>query len=319
MFLGFFRKRKETQTVLPVDDFEKACEKDGVEIKTEEELPEGIGALYTPRLTAPTPFDKNWIHYTDGGYNYCIKITGSSCLPNCVGYAWGRWRELLGKYHNLSRNNAEVWYLNTKDGYKRGQTPKLGAVICWRKGLAGDASDGAGHVAIVEKVEADGTITCSNSAYLGTRFYLSTHKPPYKLSGYTFQGFIYNPNNYEPKKEKLVEDGIFGYASTKALQTWLGTYADGVISGQLKEQKKYFPNIVSCSWSGTGRTTVELLQQYLKGKGLNSGSIDGYLGKDTITAWQKFLVKQGYNTDGVDGVFGPASAKAMQMYLNKVL
>lgn len=122
-------------------------------------------------------------------------------------------------------------------------------------------------------------------------------------------------------KPQLEVDGLFGYASTKALQEWLNVpfVPDGEIGGQLKEQKKYFPNIVSCSWSGTGSTTVELLQQYLKGKGFNPGSIDGYLGKDTITAWQKFLVKQGYNTDGVDGVFGPASAKAMQMYLNKVL
>ena len=148
---------------------------------------------YNPRTTAPSANDKNWIHYTAGGYNYCIKIYGDSCLPNCVGYAWGRWRELLGKYHNLSRGNAEVWYTNTSDGYKRGQTPKLGAVICWE-----GKGDLAGHVAIVEKVYEDGSVLTSNSGYKSTYFYMATIKPPYNIgTDYKFQGFIYNPNDYE--------------------------------------------------------------------------------------------------------------------------
>ena len=160
---------------------------------------DGIGATYSPRLTAPSYSDLNWIHYSAGGYNYCIKINGTtSCLPNCVGYAWGRWRELLGKYHNLSRANAEMWWGNTGDGYSRGQSPKVGAVICWRKGVAGNANDGAGHVAIVEKVNSDGSITTSNSGYGGSRFWTSTYKYPYNVgTNYYFQGFIYNPNNNE--------------------------------------------------------------------------------------------------------------------------
>ncbi len=148
---------------------------------------------YIPRLTSPASDNKNWIHYTAGGYNYCIKIKGNSCLPNCVGYAWGRWRELLGSYHLLSRGNAEVWYYKD-DGYKRGATPKLGAVICWE-----GKGDLAGHVAIVEEVYEDGSILTSNSAYMSTYFYLAKIKPPYNIgSNYIFQGFIYNPNNYEP-------------------------------------------------------------------------------------------------------------------------
>lgn len=195
-------------TFVEDDDFYKACQADAnvtIEDVTETDVDgigsaedEGIGSAYAPRTTAPSTSDKNWLHYTNGGYNYCIKISGSSCLPNCVGYAWGRWRELLGKYHNLSRANAENWYGNTRDGYSRGQTPKLGAVICWRKGAAGNASDGAGHVAIVERINSDGSITTSNSNYGGTRFYMATYKYPYNVgSSYTFQGFIYNPNNYD--------------------------------------------------------------------------------------------------------------------------
>ena len=161
-------------------------------------------AKYTARLTAPSTTDKNYIHTSAGGYNYCILVSGNSVLPNCVGYAWGRWRELLGKYHELSRNNAESWY-GKNDGYKRGKTPKLGAVVCWRKGVAGVEEDGAGHVAIVEKIYSDGTILTSNSAWNGNRFYTKEIKPPYSLGGsYVFQGFIYLPIDFEdeaPKKE----------------------------------------------------------------------------------------------------------------------
>ena len=141
-------------------------------------------AKYVMRTNAPSTTDKNWIKSTYGGYNYCINIKNGSCIPNCVGYAWGRWRELLGAYHNLSRG-----------------TPKVGAVICWRKGKAGDSSDGAGHVAIVERVEANGDVYCSNSAYSGTRFYMKTYKKSnnyYMGSKYTFQGFIYLPIEFEP-------------------------------------------------------------------------------------------------------------------------
>lgn len=158
-------------------------------------------AKYTPRLTAPSTTDKNWLHYSNGGYNYCIEIKNGSCLPNCVGYAWGRWREILGKKHKLSLNNAENWWANTADGYKRGQTPKVGAVMCWRKGKAGVSSDGAGHVAVVEKINSDGSVTYSNSNYSGTRFYTKTLKAPYKLgSAYTFQGFIYLPIEFDEDK-----------------------------------------------------------------------------------------------------------------------
>lgn len=206
MFLDIFKK-KNVQKEIPRDTFEEACIKDGIEIKEEEELPEGIGASFTPMLSAPSNTNLNWIHYTAGGYNYCIKVSGDSCLSNCVGFAWGRWRQLLGKYHNLSRANAEMWWGNTRDGYKRGQTPKLGAVACWSKGVVGNGNDGAGHVAIVEKIDKDGTITCSNSDYMGRRFYLSTHKKPYAISGFKFQGFIYNPIVFdEPEKKKTVEE-----------------------------------------------------------------------------------------------------------------
>lgn len=159
---------------------------------------------FTPRLIAPSTTDKNWLKNGKGGYNYCIEIKNSSCLPNCVGYCWGRWRELLGSYHNLSRGNAENWWAKN-DGYSRGQTPKIGAVICWRGGKVADSSDGCGHVAIVEAIAEDGTITCSESNYGGSRFNVRKLKSPYNLSGLKFQGFIYIPLEFEEEKEEVAD------------------------------------------------------------------------------------------------------------------
>lgn len=199
--VGFHQAIKQ-YLKLKVDRFEQALMAEGIEIHEEMDMPEGIGGSFTPRMSAPSKSDKNWIHTSKGGYNSCILIKGNSCLPNCVGYAWGRWRELLKKAPALSRANAEDWWAYG-DGYKRGQTPKLGAVAVWRKGRAGYGGDGAGHVAVVEHIAADGTVTFSNSAYGGSRFYLhKMKKGKYGLGGsYVFMGFIYPPETYdaEPK------------------------------------------------------------------------------------------------------------------------
>ncbi|MGN0448000.1 MAG: CHAP domain-containing protein [Acutalibacteraceae bacterium] len=158
---------------------------------------------FSKRLTSPGENNKNYIHYSKGGLNRCIEIKNGSCLPNCVGYCWGRWYELLGERPMLSRGNAENWYSYTGDGYKRGIIPKLGAVICFKKGEAHNYTDGAGHVAVVEKINSDGSIVTSNSMFGGSRFYTQTLLPPlYSLNdkSYIFQGFIYPPVTFESEK-----------------------------------------------------------------------------------------------------------------------
>ena len=153
--------------------------------------------IFTPRLTPPSQTDLHWIKTTHGGYNKCIEIdeqTGS-VLPNCTGYSWGRFLEENNITDcNLSRGNAENWFSNTIDGYTRGQIPKLGAIICW------DSTQSGGHVAVVEEIKSNGDIVTSNSAYGGSRFYIKTLSPPnYNMgSAYTFQGFIYPPNEFIP-------------------------------------------------------------------------------------------------------------------------
>lgn len=147
---------------------------------------------FSPRLSAPSATNKCYIHTSYGGYNSCIRIKGNSVLPNCVGYAWGRAREILGSTPKLSRGNAETWY-GFSDGYSRGRTPKLGAIIVWAKGRVGNSRDGAGHVAVVEQIHSNGSFTVSQSGYRSRKFWTSVIPKSGYLRGYRFLGFIYLP------------------------------------------------------------------------------------------------------------------------------
>lgn len=187
---------------------------------------------FSPWLSAPSATNKKWINTAYGGYNKCVIINDAtgSCLANCVGWAWGRWVGLVGKNHRLSRSNAEDWFVNTADGYQRGQAPKLGAVICWRGGRVGDNRDGRGHVGIVEKIYSDKSVLCSMSDYGGARFYTMKLKPPYYLSGLNFQGFIYTPTTYiekkaEAKKKEVTCTGVATHYSAALAGTYKTTAA----------------------------------------------------------------------------------------------
>lgn len=139
--------------------------------------------LFTPRTTAPATSDARYYAnnpFYQSGYG----------MPNCTCYAYGRFWELLGSKPNLSLGNAEDWYAYA-DGYTRGNTPKLGAVIVWE-----NPGDGGGHVAIVEQINADGSIRTSNSAYNSTLFYMQDIPADYSLKDYNFLGFIYNPKDF---------------------------------------------------------------------------------------------------------------------------
>jgi LysM repeat protein len=154
------------------------------------------------RTTKPEAGNKYYITKARGGYSNAIqgKPIDSNCdvLSNCVGYAYGRFNEIGGygycKY--LSPVNAEK-FMQYKGSLKTGQTPEVGACMVWRKGATLDGSDGAGHVAIVEKVVSPTQVITSESAYGGKAFYTQTRNKGtgnWGMGGtYTFLGFIYNP------------------------------------------------------------------------------------------------------------------------------
>lgn len=148
-------------------------------------------AVFKPRLTAPTETGtyKN-TPFSDRELNMFGNTDGKG---NCTHYAWSRFYEITGQYPKLSTSNAKDWYGHTSDGYSRGKTPKLGAVMCW-------SSSKYGHVAIVEQIKSNGDVIYSESWH-GSKFFgtnTATKSSGYFFqSGYSFQGFIYCGINFE--------------------------------------------------------------------------------------------------------------------------
>ena len=154
--------------------------------------------IFLKRLTCPTKDNKFYINPTYSPFinsPYDMFKNGG----NCVAYVFSRWAEILNKKPNLPSNNAENWYQDAP--YSKGNTPKVGAIICWRQGQIRNGKDGAGHVAIVEEIKEDGTIVTSNSGYKTKLFYLQTLKPPYILKNYQLEGFIYLHLEFENQTE----------------------------------------------------------------------------------------------------------------------
>ena len=150
-------------------------------------------------------------------------------LPNCTCYAWGRFWEIAdttGDGTNkptLPTGDAGTWFPNVT-GYQTGSTPKLGAVICWAK--PGEA----GHVAIVEKINEDGSIVTSESGWgASSIFWTKTRANDGNWgasSAYVFQGFIYNPfagssgGLIDPVKPKTKKKKRFNFILFNRKRRW---------------------------------------------------------------------------------------------------
>ena len=168
---------------------------------------------YKPRLTAadmPENDNKYYIKKSDGGCSPCIgghpQHKHLTALSNCVGWAIGRAMEILQVQESpFPSCNAEDFYNSTT--LEKGQTPKNGAIMCWRQGQLWNGGDGAGHVAVVEKVISDTEIITSESAYGGAAFYTKR-----RLKGdgnwgmdarFRLMGFIYLPEECAPEDNSV--------------------------------------------------------------------------------------------------------------------
>lgn len=165
------------------------------------------------RTKKPEKGNKYYIRKVNGGYSDAIKgyPTDEDCdvLSNCVGYAYGRFNEIGGygycKY--LAPVNAEN-FLTYKGECKTGWEPKLGACMVWQCGKSLSGNDGAGHVAIVERVISETEVFTSESGYGYKPFWNQTRKKGKdgnwgENDSYKFLGFIYNPAVCEEKSTEL--------------------------------------------------------------------------------------------------------------------
>ena len=141
---------------------------------------------------------------------------GLNVLPNCTGWATGRFNELIGngtcKY--LGKGDAKQYYsFARKQGLKVGTTPKIGACIVWDGGMYG-------HAAIVEEIIDDETIIVSQSGwYSKVPMWRAKHRrgngnwteggDAYWMGRYSFLGFVYQPEEEDMTRketEELIRD-----------------------------------------------------------------------------------------------------------------
>lgn len=193
--------------------------------------------MFTMRTSLPEKGNKFYNTKSQGGYSYCIvgkpTCDGLNVLANCVGYASGRFNEIIGKMDYPYLNcNAEDFIVRGKAlGLEVSNEPTLGGIMVW-EGIG----NLAGHVAVVEKIIDENTIYTSESGYESAYFWNSTRKRGSGNWGaganYKYIGCLINPSvkeeplksideiakeviegkwdNY-PKRKELLENAGYNY------------------------------------------------------------------------------------------------------------
>lgn len=164
--------------------------------------------MFTMRTTKPAN-NKYYITLDKGGWNNAIQGSPTdktaNVLSNCVGFANGRYAEIQAKNkctYQLVCNAENFIESAKKQGLMISAVPVLGGIMVWQKGATLSGNDGAGHVAVVEKIlELDKTgspckIYTSESSWGGTAFFNATRNNTNgrwgMADGYKFRGCIIN-------------------------------------------------------------------------------------------------------------------------------
>lgn len=168
-------------------------------------------AQFTMRTTKPQNIPY-YIRKADGGYSDACKgkptDPKATVLANCVGYANGRFAEIIGKpciEYQLVCNAENFIERAMSMGLKISRKPTLGGIMVWQKGSTLGGKDGAGHVCVVEKIVNENKIITSESGYNAKNaFWTQTRTNTNGNWGagpeYKFRGCIINPT---------VHDGYF--------------------------------------------------------------------------------------------------------------
>ena len=125
---------------------------------------------------------------------------GLNVLPNCCGWAGGRFNQIAGEtsfkwFGNMNANRFFAY--GKQQGLSTGSEPKAGAVMVWDNGKEG-------HVAIVEEVLDKDTVLTSESEWNGAVFKNYTRARSggswrsgcaWMSAAYKFLGFVYQPRD----------------------------------------------------------------------------------------------------------------------------
>lgn len=185
------------------------------------------------RTTKPESGNKFYNTVSNGGYSRCIVgypiDKGCNVLANCVGYACGRFNEIIGnmKYPYLNCNAENFIERAIQYGLEISDKPTLGGIMVWQKGNTLSGNDGAGHVAVVEKIIDNNIIYTSESGYGSSAFWNSTRSNTNgrwgMASSYKFRGCIINPSIKDETANELDK-----YTDEElAKMVWQGKFGNG--------------------------------------------------------------------------------------------
>lgn len=178
---------------------------------------------YTPAgPSGPDMYSNYYIQISHGGWSPCEEGNNDygllpfpgSVLPNCSGWATGRFNEIL----NLgactwlgSWNGGDFLYYAQLQGLPCGTDPVVGGAMVWK-------NNGEGHVAIVEQIISPTEVICSESGFYWTSPPVWDYKTHYYNNGrwhsnstYVYQGCIYPPGTPPGPLPDLGEDEEYYY------------------------------------------------------------------------------------------------------------
>ena len=254
------------------------------------------------RNKKPEKGNKFYTRKVSGGYSTCIKgkpTDTCDVLSNCVGYACGRFNEIIGEMKYPSLNcNAENFIERAKNTYglEISDVPTLGGIMVWQKGSTLGSSDGAGHVAIVERIDSSNQIFTSESNYGGEAFFNSTRTNKNGRwglsSNYKFRGCIVNPAIGKVTAPEKAEKDFFG---------GLKYFKDGDKHeniGKIAEfMRKTFPAYTSKKALGDYygqyiKASIKEFQRRAKAEGNYNSTVDGYTGPITLASLKLYGFKE---------------------------
>lgn len=224
------------------------------------------------KRTSQPKNNKYYIRQVSGGNNGAVEgypvVSGANVLCNCVGYANGRFNEIINdpelkgkalKFKFQLVCNAENFIEAAKrQKLKISKKPVLGGIMVWQKGSTLNGYDGAGHVEVVEQLNSDGSVVCSSSGYNGWAFRLSTRTNSNgrwgQPSGYKYRGCVVNPsviindkptNTTTTAKKKSIEevakevlDGKWGNGDDRKKKLQAAGYDYNAVQKKVNELSK---------------------------------------------------------------------------------
>ena len=236
--------------------------------------------------------NKYYIRLVSGGLNGAVEgnpaIDGANVLCNCVGYANGRFNEIINdpdlkgvnkafKYQLVC--NAENFIESAKaQGLKVSKKPVQGGIMVWQKGATLGGGDGAGHVAVVEAVYDDGTIITSESGWAAWAFKRVKRNNANGRWGqnslYKFRGCIINPS----VKTEVIKPYKYKPSTPYTGKLPKGTVKYGTTGTDAKRLKAFLNWCCGTGFTGKGKCgdgTIKALKRWEKTYGLEADGVWG--------------------------------------------